>query len=69
MWLAQMWGPFGAMIARRSNSALAMTSESLHALRHSPMISSARAQTDLGYTARPFEETVADIYDWFAANG
>ena len=68
-WLARAWGPFGTWIARRNESALSMTSESVHALFNGPEVSSAKASSDLGYAARPTEDTIADIYAWFDANG
>jgi dihydroflavonol-4-reductase len=64
-WLAKLWGPLGTRLALRNDSALSMTSESLHALFNGPRVSSAKARVELGYTARPFEETVRDLYAWF----
>jgi dihydroflavonol-4-reductase len=64
-WAARAWGPFGTALAQRNNSALSMTSESIHALLNSPEVSSASAETALGYTARPTEESIADTYAWF----
>lgn len=66
MWLARLWGPVGDVIGRRTgDDPLAYTSESLHALRHSPRVSGAKAVEELGYTNRPIEETIADTYRWF----
>jgi hypothetical protein len=31
--------------------------------------SSRRAETELGYTFRPFEETVQDAWNWFVDRG
>ncbi len=64
-WLARMWGPIGTRLARRNDDPLSMTSESLHALFNGPAISSAKAASELGYTSRPFEDTVRDLYAWF----
>jgi len=66
-WAARAWGPFGTMLARRSDSALSMTTESVHALLNGPEVSSAKAAAALGYTARPIEQSITDIYRWFAA--
>ena len=63
--LAKMWSPVGDRLSRRSGSALTFTSESLHALEHSPPISGEKALQELGHEPRLIEETVADIYDWF----
>ena len=65
MWMAKMWSPVGDRLSRRSGSALTYTSESLHALEHSPPISGEKARQELGHKPRPIEETVADIHDWF----
>ena len=69
MRLAKVWSPIGDRLSRRSGSALTFTSESLHALEHSPPISGEKAKLELGHQPRPIEETVADIYDWFARQG
>ena len=67
--LAKMWSPIGDRLSRRSGSALTFTSESLHALEHSPPISGEKALQELGHEPRPIEETVADVYDWFEGRG
>lgn len=41
------------------------TRDSLHALRHSPLISHYKATTELGYAARPIHVSVADTLAWF----
>jgi dihydroflavonol-4-reductase len=64
-WAARAWGPIGTALARRNDSALSMTSESIHALLNSPEVSSARAEAALGYVARPTEASIADAYAWF----
>jgi len=64
-WLARLWGPLGTRLALRNDRALSMTQESLHALFNGPRVSSTKASAELGYTARPFEETVRDTYEWF----
>jgi dihydroflavonol-4-reductase len=64
-WAARAWGPVGTALAQRSDSALSMTSESIHALLNSPEVSSEKAETVLGYTARPIEQSIADTYVWF----
>lgn len=68
-WAAKAWGPFGTAIARRNESALSMTSESVRALFNGPEISSAKAARHFGYEARPIEETLADTYAWFEEQG
>jgi len=66
MTLARAWGPVGTLVARRTGSALAMTTESLHALRFDPEVSSAKAKHELGYRSRPIDTTVRDIYEWIS---
>jgi dihydroflavonol-4-reductase len=69
MKLARLWGPVGTQLARRSNSPLWFTSESLHALNHSPAISGEKAVEELSYSSRSIEESVSDIYEWFESQG
>ena len=69
MWMARGWSPIGDRMSRRSGSAVAYTSESLHALEHSPPISGEKARAEMGHDPRPTEETVRDIYDWFNRAG
>jgi dihydroflavonol-4-reductase len=45
------------------------TPESLRTLAADPIVSSAKAGRELGYTIRPTRETVADLYDWFRSAG
>ena len=63
--VASAWGPVGAMIARNTNSALSVTSESLYALFNGTPVSSVRAEADLGYRTRPLRDSIDDIYAWF----
>jgi len=62
--VARAWGPLGTVIARRTGSPWALTTESLHALQNDPRVSHARAGAELGYLSRPTEHTVRDIYAW-----
>jgi hypothetical protein len=45
------------------------TPESLRTLGADPIVSSAKARHELGFTVRPTSETVADLYEWFRAAG
>ena len=69
MGVAKLWSPLGDRISRRTGNALTYTSESLHALEHSPPISGEKARLELGHDPRPIKETVSDIYDWFESPG
>jgi dihydroflavonol-4-reductase len=69
MWFARIWSPLANVISRRSRSPLWYTSESMHALRFNPAVSGARAEAELGHSPRPVDETIADTYEWFIAQG
>ena len=56
------------MVAR-SGSPLWYTTESLHALVHSPEVDGAKAREELGYEPRPIEDTVDAIHSWFESSG
>ncbi|MEA1903925.1 MAG: NAD-dependent epimerase/dehydratase family protein [Actinomycetota bacterium] len=67
--LAKTLAPLGDLIVRRTGSPLWYTRESLHALINSPEVAGEKASSQLGYEPRPIEETIEDIYEWFASNG
>ena len=70
LWLAKVGVPFALGWAKLTRSRPLYTFESLHALQYSNQrISCERAQADLGYSARPLEETIADSYTWFREAG
>ena len=46
-----------------------VTVDSLKMARHHMFYSSARAEAELGYAARPYKEALADAIDWFKAAG
>lgn len=46
-----------------------LTTEMVHTLQGHRGASSARAEAELGYTARPHDETVRDLYDCFHTRG
>ena len=56
-------------IARLTGGEPMMTGESLKMARKRMYFSSARAGTELGYTARPADEALADAIAWFRENG
>lgn len=68
-WLARVGVPFVAAWSRVSGAPPVYTSESLKALRHHRLISSAKAEQELGYTSRPLAETIADTCAWFRGAG
>jgi dihydroflavonol-4-reductase len=69
MRFARLWSPLADMVSRRTGNPLWYTTESLHALRFDPAVSSAKAETELGHRPRPFDDTVKDIHDWFTGQG
>ena len=68
MWLARAVVPIQAGVSRAMGRNPLNTSEALHALYSLAGVSSAKAATELGFTSRPIQETVKDIYVWFRAN-
>ncbi len=56
-------------IARMTGRDPFLTVDSLRMAAHHMFFSSAKAQTDLGYTARPWPGAVQDAIDWFRASG
>ncbi|MBK6930374.1 MAG: NAD-dependent epimerase/dehydratase family protein [Saprospirales bacterium] len=61
--------PFVAVYARLTGTRPLYTGEALDALQYgSNRISSEKARRELGFSARPLEETVADSYTWFRQN-
>lgn len=69
MFLARMGAPFATLYSRIRGSEPLYTAESLAALRAHRDISHAKAAVELDYRPRPIEESVTDIYDWFARAG
>ena len=70
MWLARAAAPWATAVGRMRGSEPLFTSESLNALRHSNRaIVRTKAEQELGYAPRPLNETVRDIYAWFASVG
>ncbi|WCT77113.1 hopanoid-associated sugar epimerase [Novosphingobium humi] len=59
---AELWG-------RMTGVEPFVTVDALKMARHHMYFSSARAQAELGYTARPWQEAVRDALGWFAAEG
>lgn len=69
MWLARGAAPFAAGWARLRGTRALFTPTSLVALRNHQRVSSARARNELGYTARPLDDTLRDTFAWFGAQG
>jgi len=67
IWLAETFQPLMAKLAQINGSQPLYTRTMLDAMRSNRNISHARASRDLGYAPRPFEETLTDTLNWFAA--
>jgi dihydroflavonol-4-reductase len=65
--LARVGVPFAAAWGWLTKQEPLYTSESLSTLAHTARISCAKAERELGYRARPMEETLRDAYAFFAA--
>ena len=69
MWLARVGVPFMRLAAAAARTEPLYTAESLAVLRVGRVVDHAKAGRDLGFAPRPLEESVADVYRWFAAQG
>jgi dihydroflavonol-4-reductase len=61
-WAAEQW-------ARISGKEPFLTLDSLRMARHHMYFSSARAERELGYRARPWQAAIGDALGWFRAQG
>ena len=61
-WAAEQW-------ARVSGREPFLTLDSLRMAKHHMYYSSAKAERELGYRARPYAEALGDALDWFRAQG
>jgi len=69
-WLARVGVPFLGLHALIKGTEPLYTNESLTILKESHRkISSGKAEKELGYHPRPFEETIRDTIEWFQGNG
>lgn len=66
IWLAELFQPLMARLAKVNGAQPLYTRAMLNALRSNRQISHARASRDLGYAPRPFEQSLKDALDWWA---
>ena len=66
-WLAEWFQPVMAKLAQINGAQPLYTKAMLNAMRSNRNISHARATQELGYVPRPFEETLTETLNWFAA--
>ena len=69
MWLAGIAAKAACMIPAISDKKRKFTPESMETLNSHKLISSKKAETELGYTSRPLEESIKDTFEWFSGNG
>jgi dihydroflavonol-4-reductase len=70
LWLAEAALPVIRLISRLAGTPPLYTSESLKIIRESNRhVRSDKAAKELGFRARPIEDSVRDLYDWFARQG
>jgi dihydroflavonol-4-reductase len=67
--LARAWAPVSVGFNRFLGREPLFTSASLEVLRGNRNVSHERAAHELGYCARPLEQTVADTVEWFREAG
>ena len=69
LWLARLGVPFMHIFSMISGRQPVYTNGSLTILQEgNRFISSSKAQKELGFKARPLEETLFDTYNWFKEN-
>lgn len=69
MALARLGAPFVSAWSRCFGNEPLFTSESLEALRANRRILPDKAARDLSYAPRPLDESIRDVYRWFAGAG
>ncbi len=65
IWLAQLAQPIMAKLAQINGAQPIYTRPMLSTMKSNHNISHARASRDLGYSPRPFQQTIADTLKWF----
>lgn len=69
IWMAYLGLPFSALHSRLTGAEPLYTREALVALQANREISNEKADRELGFRARPIEETVENVFSWFAETG
>jgi dihydroflavonol-4-reductase len=68
-WLVRASSPLATAVATRSRHPLLPTRDALRALWAFPTVDSTKAASELGHRVRPIEETIADLFAYFRAQG
>jgi nucleoside-diphosphate-sugar epimerase len=61
--------PRGGTYSRWRGERPIFTSASIRAVQSNHQISQAKARQELGYTPRPFADTIRDTLEWFRETG
>ena len=69
MWLARAGLPFSALYYKLKRRKPLFCAYSLHTLGSNSLYSHEKATRELGYRARPFEETIRDTIAWLKGQG
>ena len=69
MWLAQGIAPIGSLLGNITSNEYRLNSDTVSALKAARKISSAKAETELGFNSRPIRNSVHDAYKWFEKFG
>lgn len=69
IWVARLGVPFMGTFGKLTRQEPLYTHESLAVLRSGARFERGKAERGLGYVARPFTDSVRDIYAWFDAAG
>jgi dihydroflavonol-4-reductase len=69
MWLAKAGLPFTALYYKFKRQQPLFCTYSLHTLGENSLYSHAKASKELGYKARPFDETIRDTIAWLKGQG
>jgi dihydroflavonol-4-reductase len=69
MWLAEAFSPVMLKLARFNGSHPIYTRVTLNALRSNRRVSCNRSIRELGYSARPLDNTIRDTLTWFQERG
>jgi dihydroflavonol-4-reductase len=69
IWLAQGIAPIGSLLGKITGNEYQLNSDTVSALKAARTISSAKAETELGFKSRPIRDSVHDAYKWFEKFG
>ena len=67
--IARTAGIFASVYYRLLRRKPVFTAYSIDVLRSNSLVSSARAREELGFTSRPWQESIRDHVEWFRAEG